>query len=156
MLWSSVIWKLWLSYWLINQFSWIISEIEFAAVRIMKLLGVWLWILCASMAFDSLMVLLGIVEWMLLTSFCINLWFGRCSDGQVVAQLVEALQQATSRKVVSSIPDNITGIFLWHNPGVDSASNRKEYLGVNVAGAYGWQPYHLHVSGNLGISSWSP
>ena len=36
-----------------------------------------------------------------------------------------------------------------YGPGVDSASKRNEYqeyfLGVKVAGAYGWQPYHLHV-----------
>jgi len=35
------------------------------------------------------------------------------------------------------------------SPGVDSASNRNEYqeyfLGVKAAGAYGSQPYHLHV-----------
>ena len=35
------------------------------------------------------------------------------------------------------------------SPGVDSTSNRNEYqeyfLGVKAAGAYGWQPYHLHV-----------
>jgi hypothetical protein len=45
-------------------------------------------------------------------------------------------------------------LWLW----VDSASNRNEYqahlLGVKAAGAYGWQPYQLHVpfvqkSGNL-------
>jgi hypothetical protein len=34
-------------------------------------------------------------------------------------------------------------------PGVDSASNRNEYqeylLRVKAAGAYGWQPCHLHV-----------
>ena len=45
-----------------------------------------------------------------------------------------------------------------YGPGVDSASNRNEnqecFLGVEAAGAYGWQPYHLHVpivlkSGNL-------
>jgi len=42
--------------------------------------------------------------------------------------------------------------------GFDTASNRNEYqenfLGVNAAGANGWQPYHLHVlivlkSGNI-------
>ena len=74
---------------------------------------------------------------------------------------------ATSQKVASSIPDGFTGIFHWHKsfrphygPGVDSASNRNEYqeyfLGVKVAGAYGWQPYHLHVptvlkSGSLNL-----
>jgi hypothetical protein len=45
-----------------------------------------------------------------------------------------------------------------NGPGVDSASNRNEYqeyfLGLKTAGAYDWQPYHLHVlivlkSGNL-------
>jgi hypothetical protein len=36
-----------------------------------------------------------------------------------------------------------------YGPVVDSASNRNEYqeyfLGVKAAGAWGWQPYHLHV-----------
>ena len=74
---------------------------------------------------------------------------------------------ATNRKVACSIPDGVIGIFHWHNPsgrtmalGVDSASNRNEYqeyyLGVKAAGAYGWQPYHLHVpivlkSGSLNL-----
>jgi len=50
-----------------------------------------------------------------------------------------------------------------YGPGVDSASNRNEYqeyfLGVKAAGAYGWQPYHLHVplSRNLWtLTSWNP
>jgi len=47
-----------------------------------------------------------------------------------------------------------------YGPGVDSASNRNEnqkyFLGVKAAGAYGWQPYHLHVpivlkSGSLNL-----
>jgi len=47
-----------------------------------------------------------------------------------------------------------------YGPGVDSASNRNEYqeyfLGVKAAGAYGLQPYHLHVpivlkSGSLNL-----
>ena len=42
-------------------------------------------------------------------------------------------------KSEGSIPDGVIGIFHWHNPGVDSASNRNEYqedfLGVNAAGA---------------------
>ena len=77
---------------------------------------------------------------------------------------------ATNRKVAGSIPDGVIGIFHWHNPpdrtmalGVDSTSNRNEYqqnfLGVNAAGAYGWQPYHLPVplSWNLGtLTSWNP
>jgi hypothetical protein len=32
-----------------------------------------------------------------------------------------------NRKVAGSIPDGVIGIFHWHNPGVDSASNRNEY-----------------------------
>ena len=54
--------------------------------------------------------------------------------------------RATSRKVAGSIPDDVNGIFHWHNPsgrtvalGVDWASNRNEYqeylLGLKVAGA---------------------
>ena len=50
-----------------------------------------------------------------------------------------------------------------YGPGVDSASNRNEYqenfLGVNAACAYGWQPYHFPVplSWNLGtLTSWNP
>jgi len=75
---------------------------------------------------------------------------------------------ATSRKVAGLIPDGVIGIFHCHNPsgrtiygpGVDSASNRNEYqecfLGVKAAGAWGWQPYHLHVptvlkSGSLNL-----
>ena len=46
---------------------------------------------------------------------------------------------------------SLTQSFRSHcGPGVDSASNRDEYqeyfLGVNAAGAEGWQSYHLHVS----------
>jgi len=49
---------------------------------------------------------------------------------------------------------------MHYGPGVDPASNRNEYqeyfLGVKAAGAYGWQPYHLHVptvlkSGSLNL-----
>ena len=50
-----------------------------------------------------------------------------------------------------------------YDPGVDSAFNRNEYqenfLGVNAAGAYGWQPYHLPMplSWNMGtLTSWNP
>ena len=47
--------------------------------------------------------------------------------GHAVAQLVEALRY--NRKVASSIPDCVFGIFHWHTDGsgVDSVSNRKEY-----------------------------
>jgi len=53
---------------------------------------------------------------------------------------------ATNRKVAGSIPASVSGIFIdirsfrsHYGPGVDSASNRKEYqehfLGVKAAGA---------------------
>jgi len=53
---------------------------------------------------------------------------------------------ATNRKVAGSIPIGVTGFFIditsfgsHYEPGVDSASNRNEYLeyflGVKVAGA---------------------
>jgi len=48
-------------------------------------------------------------------------------------------------------------------PGVDPASNINEYqdhfLGVKMAGAYGWQPHHhpVPLSRNLGtLISWNP
>jgi len=45
---------------------------------------------------------------------------------------------------------SLTKSFLPHyGPGIESASNRNEYqeyfLGVNAAGAWGRQPYHIHV-----------
>ena len=46
---------------------------------------------------------------------------------------------------------NFSLTFFWshYGPGVDSACNRNEYgeyfLGVKAAGAWGWQPYHLHL-----------
>jgi len=74
---------------------------------------------------------------------------------------------AKSRKVTVSIPDGIIGIFHWHNPSgctvalgltqsLKEMSTRKISLGVKAAGAYGWQPYHLHVpivlkSGSLNL-----
>jgi len=37
----------------------------------------------------------------------------------------------------------------YHGPGIDSAPIENEYqehfLGVKAAGAWGWQPHHLHV-----------
>ena len=70
-------------------------------------------------------------------------------------------QCATSRKVVGSIPDDVIGIFFHsHNPSgrtmalgftqlLTEMSIRNTsisyFLGVKTAGAFGWQPYHLHV-----------
>jgi len=61
----------------------------------------------------------------------------------------------TSRKVASSISDEVTGNFQCHffrihyDSGVDSTSNRHEYQDISrvvkAAGAKGWQPCHLHV-----------
>jgi len=65
---------------------------------------------------------------------------------------------ATSRKFAGSIPDGVIGILHWHNPsGRTMALGSKKPLaewvsgipcwgGVKTAGAWGWQPCHLHVS----------
>jgi hypothetical protein len=70
---------------------------------------------------------------------------------------------ATSRKFVGSIPDGAIGIFHWHNPpGHTTAWGTKAIVPwnftweVKAAGAYSWQPYHLHVptvlqSGSLNL-----
>jgi len=77
---------------------------------------------------------------------------------------------ATNRKVTVSIPDGVIGIFHWHNPSnctmalgstqsLTEMSTRRISWGVNAAGAWGWQPYHLLVllSWNLGsLTSWNP
>jgi len=63
--------------------------------------------------------------------------------GTAVAQWLRCC--ATNRKVAGSIPAGVTGFFIdiksfrsHYGPGVDSASNRKEYqkyfLGVKAAG----------------------
>jgi hypothetical protein len=63
---------------------------------------------------------------------------------------------ATSRKVGGSIPDGVTGIVHWHNPSgrtmflgltqpLTEMNTRNNSWGVRVAGAKGWQTYHLHV-----------
>jgi hypothetical protein len=77
------------------------------------------------------------------------------------------MQYATNRKVPSSIPDNITGIYHWHNPSGCTVAlgltqpqtemgTKNISWGVKAAGEYGWQPYHLHVpivlkSGSLNL-----
>jgi len=63
---------------------------------------------------------------------------------------------AKSRKVEGSIPDGVTGISQRHTPSgstltlgltqpLTEMSTRNISWGVKAAGAYGWQPYHLHV-----------
>ena len=63
---------------------------------------------------------------------------------------------ATNGNVAGSIPDGVIGIFHWHNPSgrtmalgstqpLTEMSTRNISWGVKAAGAYGWQPYHLHV-----------
>ena len=74
---------------------------------------------------------------------------------------------ATSRKVAGSIPGGVMGIYHWYNPSgrtmvlgstqpLIQMSTRNISCGVKVVGAYGWQPYHLHVptvlkSGSLNL-----
>jgi hypothetical protein len=74
---------------------------------------------------------------------------------------------ATSWKVMGSIPDGVIGIFHWHNPSshtmalgltqpLTEMSTWNNSLGVKAAGAYDWQPYHLHLptvlkSGSLNL-----
>ena len=80
---------------------------------------------------------------------------------------------STSRKVVGSIADGVIGIFHWPCPSGLSAdleltqpltemSTKNISWGTQAAGAYGWQPYYLHVptvlkseSPNLLEPSWS-
>ena len=63
---------------------------------------------------------------------------------------------ATSPKVADSIPDGITGIFHWHYPSghtmalgstqpLTEISIRNISWRVKAGGAWGWQPYHLHL-----------
>jgi len=82
---------------------------------------------------------------------------------------------ATSQKILSSIPDGVTGIFHWHNPSghimilgltqtLIEMSTRNISCGVKATGVWGWQPYHLHVPNifyffflSLGaLTSWNP
>jgi len=74
---------------------------------------------------------------------------------------------ATSRKVAGLIFDGVIGIFYWHNTSgrtmalgltqpLTEMSIRNIPWEVKAAGAYSWQPYHLHVpivlkSGSLSL-----
>jgi hypothetical protein len=89
----------------------------------------------------------------------------RCSRGKHWRSWF--MQVATSCKVSGLIPDGGTGIFHWHNTScctitlgftqpLTVMSTRNISWEVKVAGAYGWQPYHLHVlivlkSGSLNL-----
>ena len=93
-------------------------------------------------------------------------WLNHCATA--VAQWLRWC--ATNRNVAGSIPDGVIRIFYWHNPPdrtmalgstqpLTEMSTRRISRGVNEAGAYGWQPYHLPVplSWNLGtLTSWNP
>jgi hypothetical protein len=73
--------------------------------------------------------------------------------------------------VAGSIPDGVSGIFLQHNPSgrtmalvstqpATAVRTRNTSWGVKAAGAYGLQPYHLHVpvvlkSGSLNLLEFS-
>ena len=86
-------------------------------------------------------------------------------EGHAAAQLVEALRYKSEGRGFDSTwchwNFSLNESFRPHyGPEVDSASNRNEYqeyfLGVKAAGAWGWQPYHLHMpivlkSGSLNI-----
>ena len=74
---------------------------------------------------------------------------------------------ATSRNVAGSIPDGATGSFHWYfsysrtmamvlTHPLRWMSTRNISWGIKAAGAWGWQPYHLHVptvlkSGSLNL-----
>jgi hypothetical protein len=80
------------------------------------------------------------------STYC-HLW------GHAVAQLVEELRYKPEGRGIDSRLCHWNFSFTLsfrphHGPGVDSASNINDYqeyfLGVNAAGACGWQPCHLH------------
>ena len=74
---------------------------------------------------------------------------------------------ATSRKVAGSISVGVIAIFHWYNSSgrtmalrltqpLTEMSTRNISWGIKAAGAYGWQPFHLHVpivlkSGSLNL-----
>jgi len=81
--------------------------------------------------------------------------------------IVICLHCPTNGKVAGSNPDGVSGIFLWHNPSgrpvalgstqpLTEISTRNISWGVKAAGAWGRQPYHLHMpivlkSGSLNL-----
>jgi len=82
-----------------------------------------------------------------------------------VVPLIEALRYRPEGR--RFIPDNVITIFHWHKPSgrtiamgstrlPTEMSTRNIFWGVNMASAWGWQPYKLHVpvvlkSGSLNV-----
>jgi hypothetical protein len=59
-----------------------------------------------------------------------------CQNSFLSVSILELRHCATNRKVASSIPDGVIGIFHWHNPfgpGVDSACNRMSTRNISWA-----------------------
>jgi len=79
----------------------------------------------------------------------------RWRSGQGAALLVG---RSRDRFPVVSLDFSVTYSFQpYHGPGVDSGPSENEYqehfLGVKAAGAWGWQPHHLHVSNLMKLAS---
>ena len=73
--------------------------------------------------------------------------------GHGVAQLVEALRYKPEGRGFEIIfhwynPSGLT-MALWLTQPQTEMSTRNISCGLKTAGAYGWQPYHLHVSTGL-------
>jgi hypothetical protein len=67
-----------------------------------------------------------------------------------------AFSCATGWKVAGSIPDGVLGIIYWHHPSdrtwapgstqpLTEMSIKNIFWRVKMTGAWGWQPYHLHM-----------
>jgi hypothetical protein len=84
--------------------------------------------------------------------FPLSVSFSHCSI-PFNASIPDAVNCATGRKVAGSIPNVVFEFFHWLNHSGPTvvlgrlSLNRNEYqessLGVEVAGAWGWQPCHL-------------
>ena len=65
-----------------------------------------------------------------------NFQFLSRRKGTVVAQWLRSC--ATNRKVASSIPDGVTGIFLWHNPSDRTMRYRLQPLTEMITRVISW------------------
>ena len=99
----------------------------------------------------------------LLIAITVILKILKCSNPEYIK--LKSKSPRTLWKVAGSIPDGVIGIFHWRNPSggtialgttqcLTDTSTRNISWGVKASGAWGWQPYHLHVprvskSGNL-------